>query len=329
MDAPVAWTGSSGHLLHEAWIPSWFRDGLAALIAELEAAAPPGLADRRTAFRQQGQTAKIKARSLALRREIAMSQLLDLRVELLVAVKLTRASALAKISMETPDFECSWQGNEFGIEVTTRARREVGSAMHDLLEEGLSGGPDVGVILIRSGKLLFSEDPARTAAIANQVVAAIQERVTAAAGQPVTGSIPMPELGLTAMLHDAGSMPGMRVTYEPPLADDQSEHHWNMAALQIKDPIEKKGRKTYGLPSIVVLDVSRLGPAGQAPVDASWTRKFRDELNACELGNLSGALVVRSELTSEILQPLCWRGEESLAAAAAAVLLVGQMPKAA
>lgn len=331
MDVPVAWTGSSGHLLHERWIPSWFRDGLAALIAELEAAAPPGLADRRTAFRQQGQTAKIKALSPALREEIAMNQLFDLRVELLLGVKLIRADVLTKISKETPDFECSWKGNEFGIEVTTRARREVGSAMHDLIEKGLSGGPDVGVTLIRTGKLLFSEDPAKTAAIADQVVTAIKERVTAAGGQPVTGSIPIPDLGLTAMLHDAGpvSAPGMRVTYEPPLTDEQREHHWKMAALQIKDPIEKKGRKTYGLPSIVVLDVSRLGSAGQASAEASWTGKFQDILDACELGNLSGALVVRSELTSEVLQPLCWWGEESLALAAAAVLLGGQMPKAA
>jgi hypothetical protein len=104
-----------------------------------------------------------------------MSQLLDLRVELLVAVKLIRAGVLTKISRETPDFECSWQGNEFGIEVTTRARREVGSAMHDLLEEGLSGGPDGGVILIRSGQLLFAEDPAKTAVIADRVVTAIRK----------------------------------------------------------------------------------------------------------------------------------------------------------
>jgi hypothetical protein len=34
-------------------------------------------------------------------------------------------------------------------------------------------------------------------------------------------------------------------------------------------------------------------------------------LDACELGNLGGALVVSSELTSDLLQPLCWRGEEA------------------
>jgi hypothetical protein len=297
VNVPVKWTGSSGHLLHDRQIPSWFRDGLAALIAELEAAAPPGLADRRTAFRQQGQTAKIKVLSPELRAETAMNQLLDLRLELLVAVKLIRAGALTKISKETPDFECSWQGKEFGIEVTTRARLEVGSAMHKLLERGLSSGPDIGVTLIRSGKLLFSEDPGRTAVIADRVVTAIKERAAAAAGRPVTGSIPIPELGLTAM--------------------------------QIKDPIENKGRKTYGLPSIVVLDVSRLGSARWEPAEASWTGKFQDVLDDCQLGNLGGALVVRSELGSEILEALCWRGEQSLAQAAAAVLLGGQMPKTA
>jgi len=331
VDVPAAWTGSSGHLLHEQWIFPPVRDALAALIAELDTAAPPGLAGTRTAFRQQGQAANVKALTPAQQRKVATSQLLDLRAELLVAVKLLRAGALMKISKQTPDFECSWQGNEFGIEVTTRTRQEVGAAMHDLLEEGLSGGPDVGVILIRSGKLLFSENPEETAAIADRVVAAIKERVAAAAGRPVTGSIPVPELGLTAMLHDGGPLcrPGMRVTYELPLTYDKWEYHWKMAARQIKDPIENKGRKAYGLPSIVVLDVSRLGSAGQEPADASWTHKFQDELDACQLGNLRGALVVRSELTSEIIEPLCWRGEQALALAVAAVLLGGQMPKAA
>jgi hypothetical protein len=51
MDVRATWTGSSGHLLHEPWVSPFFRDGLAALIAELEAAAPVGLADRRTASR--------------------------------------------------------------------------------------------------------------------------------------------------------------------------------------------------------------------------------------------------------------------------------------
>jgi hypothetical protein len=83
------------------------------------------------------------------------------------------------------------------------------------------------------------------------------------------------------------------------------------------------------LPSIVVLDVSRLGSAGQEPAEVSWTGKFQDVLDACKLGNLGGVLVVRSELRSEVLQSLCWRGEQALAQATAAALLGGQMPKAA
>jgi hypothetical protein len=328
VSVPVGWTGSSGHLLHEPWTPPWIRAGLAALISELEAAAPLGLDSTRTAFRTQGQIARIKARSPALRRDTAIGQLLDRRAELLVALKLVRAGVLAKISSRTPDFECSWQGSEFGIEVTTRTRPDVGEAMHNLLEEGLYDEPNIEVILARSERLLFSEDPHKTASIADRTVTAIKQRVAAAAGQPVTGNIPIPELGLTAMLHYVASNPGMRVTYEPPLTDEQWEHHWNMAALQIKDSIERKGRKTYALPSIVVLDVSRLGQAGREPADASWMGKFQDVLDACDLGNLSGALVVRSELVSENLHPLCWRGDDSLAAIAATMLLGGQLPEA-
>jgi hypothetical protein len=318
VDVPVTWTGSCGHLVQEPWTPPWIRDGLAALISELEAAAPPGLGGIRTTLRQQGAT----------QRDNAISRLLDQRVELVIAAKLVRAGVLARISRQTPDFECRGQGSEFGIEVTTRARREVGSELHDLLEEGLFEEPDIEVILERSDdRLLFSEDRAKTAPVADCVITAIKERVAAAAGQSVSGRILIPEFGFTAVLHHVVSRPGMRVTFEPPLTDEQWEHHWKMAALQIKDRIEKKGSKPYALPSIVVLDVSRLGAAGKVPADASWMGKFQDVLDGCELGNLSGAVVMRSKLVSELLHPLCWRGDDQLVAAAMTPLF-GGLPKA-
>jgi hypothetical protein len=324
VDVPVTWTGPRGHLLHESWTPPWIRDGLTALISELEAAAPPGLDHTRAAFRSQGQLTKLGSLSPVQRRDTAISRLLDQRVELLVAMKLAHAGILTKISSGTPDFECSWQGREFGIEVTTRARLDVGAAMHNLLEEGLRGEPNIEVILARTGQPLFSKDPDELAAIAERIVTAIKERVAAAAGEPLAGGIPIPELGLTAMLHSVVSDPGMRVTYESPLTEEQWDHHWRMAALQIKDSIEKKGRKTYALPSIVVLDVSRLGAAGQMPAEASWMGRFQNILDTCELGNLDGAVVMRSELVTENVHPLCWRGEESLVAATVAALLDGR-----
>jgi hypothetical protein len=60
-------------------------------------------------------------------------------------------------------------------------------------------------------------------------------------------------------------------------------------------------------------------------------RQFQEALDSCELSNLGGVLVVRSQLTSEILEALCWRGDSSLAVAVAigAVPFDAQMPKAA
>jgi hypothetical protein len=163
--------------VQEPWTPPWIRDGLAALISELEAAAPPGLGGMRTTFRQQRQIAKINALPLTMQRDNAIGRLLDQRVELVIAVKLVRAGVLARISRQTPELECREQGSEFGIEVTTRARREVGSEFHDLLEEGLFEEPDIEVNLERSDdRLLFSEDPAKTAAVADRVITAIKER---------------------------------------------------------------------------------------------------------------------------------------------------------
>jgi hypothetical protein len=179
-------------------VPPWFGDGLAALITELEAAGPPGLGDRRTAFRQQGQVAGSRVLSALQRRESGWAQLLEQRAELLVGVQLLRAGVLRRMGKETPDFECRWQRTEFGVEVTTRARPETASAMHDLLETGLQDGPDVGVTLTRTGKLLFSEDPVKTATMADQVITRIKEMATVAAGQPLSGRIPIPELGLAA-----------------------------------------------------------------------------------------------------------------------------------
>lgn len=325
MDVPIEWAGLSGHMLHQPWVPPWFRDGWAELIAEHEAAAPPGLDRMRTAFKTQGQiekgSRKFRQLSVLQRQAQASDQLLDQRVELLVSIRLLRAGVLTRIRRETPDFDCRWGEFEFGVEVTTRARREVGAALHAVLERGLWDGPDVSITLMRSGKLLFSRDPAVIAGIAGRVIDEVKERGARALDLPLSGSVPVPELGLTTVLSPGAgvSRPGMRVTYESLLAAEEWDYHWEMAARQIQDTIEEdKGPKTYALPSIVVLDVSRLGEAGKTP-RGPWTSKFQHVLDTCKLGNLGGALLVRSTLTSQVLEPLCWRGDSSLLPAVRAV----------
>jgi hypothetical protein len=50
-------------------------------------------------------------------------------------------------------------------------------------------------------------------------------------------------------------------------------------------------------------------------------------LDGCDIGNLGGVMMTRSQLTSEALEALCWRGEltRTVALAVGAVLLGNQM----
>jgi hypothetical protein len=55
--------------------------------------------------------------------------------------------------------------------------------------------------------------------------------------------------------------PGVRVVYDSALifTEEEWEHRWKMAALQVEDKVEGKGKKKYESPSIAVVDISRLG----------------------------------------------------------------------
>jgi len=329
MNLPTSWTGRNRHVLCEPWAPPQVVTSFGSLMAELDAAAVPGLAGTRSAFMAQGQVDAGSAKFMALpesqRIAIAMEQILALHVELLVAAQLQRAGALKHIRRDTPDFGCRSGQGEFGVEVTTRARPEVVDALHSELERGLQDGPDVDVTLERNGALLFSEDPAVVAAVSDRVVAEIRDSVATVAGQPYAGgSLPVPKLGLTVRW-TAGTGIGMaraRVVFEDAVmfSADQWTHHWEFAALQVKDTIEKKGQKNYPLPSLLVVDVSRLGETSRWLADEGIAA-FRAVVDSCEMGNLRGVLLVRSVLTAGGILPLCHRLDKSVALAAAAVIL--------
>lgn len=326
MNIPATWTGSGGHVLLEPWVPSQIRDGFAELITELEAVAPAGLANTRRAFRTRGQVGQQPQGTMtpSQLQVNAIDGLLNLRFELLVAAQLLRAGALTQIRPDTPDFDCHWGNYDFGVEVTTRARDEVGAALEQAMERALWDGPTVKVTLTRSGRLLFSESPAKIAAISDRIVAQISAAAAQCTTQPSFGDVPVPELGLTAKWHsDTGfSMPGARVVYESVMTftAEEWQYHWAMATRQVQDTIEEKGSKTYSMPSIAVVDVSRLGETSRL-LSGEAIEKYRGVLDQSRLGNLHGALLVRTTLTSRVIEPLCWRGDETALRAIGAVVL--------
>jgi hypothetical protein len=307
VDVPKTWA-PDGHVLRESWLWPPILAAIAELIADLEAAAPEGLDGMRRRFRDLGRTDSATA----------ITQLLDARFELLVATRLARAGALQRIRTDTPDFDCCWDGSEFGVEATTRAREEIGSALERAMEQGQWGDTDVHVTLTRTGELLFSEPPELIAEISNRMIAQITEAVAAAGHKPLKhGNIPIPEFGLNAAW-TAGTgigFPGARVAFQATLTFTEEEwaHHWKMAAWQVKDTVEEKGKKEYESPSIVVVDISRLGETSRL-LGADGITRYQQILDDCNLGNLRGALLVRTTLASQVIEPLCARLEDPMLA---------------
>jgi hypothetical protein len=218
--------------------------GTTELIADLEVAAPEGLDGIRRRFRDLKRTDIVTA----------TTQLLNARFELLVASHLARAGTLRRTRADTPDFDCCWDGSDVGVEVTTRAREEIGSALERVMEEGQWGGTDVHVTLTRTGTPLFSVAPELIAKTSDQIIAAIS-----VAGDKglAHGNIPIPEFGLSAAWTAGAGIgfPGARVAYESPLmsTEEEWENYWKMAAMQVKNTVEGKGKKEYQSPSIAVV----------------------------------------------------------------------------
>jgi hypothetical protein len=312
VNVPQSWA-RDGHVVRDPRIWPVIRAGIATLIADLEAAKPASLDGMRRRFCEMPR----------LDDAVAIPRLLEARFELLVASNLAQVGALQRIRADTPDFDCRWDGADLGIEATTRAREEIASALERAMEQGQWGDVDVHVTLTRTGKLLFSEPPEMIAEVGERVTAEITKAIgDGGSGQLKRGNIPIPEFGLSAMW-TAGvgiGLPGVRVAYDSVLTftEEEWEYHWKMAAMQVKNTVEGKGKKRYDSPSIAVVDISRLGETSRL-LSADGIAKYQQTLDDCNLGNLRGALLVRTTLTSRFIESLCARidGPEELAALAA------------
>ena len=197
------------------------------------------------------------------------------------------------------------------------------------MEQGQWGDADVHVTLTRTGRLLFSEAPELISETSDRVIAQIIEAIAAAGNKTLGhGNVPIPEFGLNAAWTAGAGIgfPGARVAYQSALTftEEEWEHHWKMAAWQVKDTVEGKGKKKYESPSIAVVDISRLGKTSRL-LDADGIARYQQTLDDCNLGNLRGALLVRTTLTSRAIEPLCTRVEDSVQLAALVDQLTGNL----
>lgn len=294
---PAEWIGTNGHVLTEPWIPPEFLENLDVLLSRLDQHDPGGLAHKREEFRKYGQRAG---------RHEAFAQLLEARAELIVAWKLLSAGAKLKIRKDTPDFECQIAGRCFGVEVTTRARDDIDGVLRARLRDALPGANDCMIRLRRLEPPVFKLPPGQLDAIVQQITEAV------ATGQHA--SLPFPQAAMVAEV-----MPGMGIGLEvsvPAEMPHDWDAHWRAAARELTNTVQGKAGKAYAVDSVLAIDVSRLGWAGQWPADSSWTTIFAQVLDECDWGPLKGIILFRSPLwnhtdpAAQMLEPLCVRGDD-------------------
>lgn len=299
------WIGT-GHLLSQPWIPAEFVANTAALTARLDqrAASPHSLgrlASKRRDFRAYGQLPDADA---------AFDQLWRLRSELVVADRLLDAGVEVTIGRETPDPECSWTDWTFGVEITTRHPAEIEYTLRSRLSELGQSGAGCIVYLRRTEPLIFTMPPGAMHSAVERVVQAV-----IAGDQAV---VALPEAGFTArIVQGAGILPQAHVATEDMPFPGHSTSYWSTLARQIITSVQEKASKTYTIPSVLALDISRLGWCGKWPIDVSWTKAFDDVLDKdCTWGPLTGVVLFRSWLwdhsdpTTNTLQVVTVRGSD-------------------
>lgn len=227
-------------------------DAFEDLIAPLEALAPLRWEGKRRTFR-------------SLR---ADHEFLELRAELVIAAKLTRASAgfeFGDTSTLNPDFVLA---SGLGIEVTSRAPAGI-EGLYEALENALGVTPSASV------HLTFDPYPVRikseeAEALARDVLEVARLAETTRSGGVVERVVRDPangvEVGLQAQVLPVPSLgSGVRITWETVSADLTAPMAAVESQLALVLQDERKLRQASVMPCLLAVDIARLGSGWMRP----------------------------------------------------------------
>lgn len=273
MDRPLptlaAWTSNiEEHPFNPDRIAGWkgIGESLELILDDLERWAPKGLDSRRSMFRSQWKN---------------FDALLNLRSELAIAASMARNHVNFEFMRDSPDFLCSTSDGLLGVEVTTRQRNDI-VRLHDALEARLIDSQGLHIVLHRIGNE-FKFDQTRL----NEIV----DGVALAAGTGENQTVPLLWAGITASIwQDTHSGTGAQVVWDGGIDLDK---HWLGVAKELTSSVWEKGSKNYPVPTIAVIDITRLGETSHWPAD-EIPKNLTGQITIDNAGSLEGVILVQS-----------------------------------
>jgi hypothetical protein len=227
------------HPLYGPLNPAPFVLAFEGILQPLEEAQPLRLSRKRDAF--------ASART--------PEAVLEQRAELLAASVLARAEIRFEFGAERPDLLLA--GRTGGIEVGSRALDDP-RALHDQLEVAIAQQEGVQILLTFDKRLVK---------LGAENVANIVRAVTEAVWERRDTSLRFDSAGLTVAITTGTGM-GPSVVFEGPFFGQPEsaalDQHFFEVEREIQNKIDEKARKTYDVPTALLLDFSRVG--------ISWVR---------------------------------------------------------
>jgi hypothetical protein len=210
---------------------------------------------------EQAQPARIARKRQAFRGMTQLRELLEQRAELLAASLLVRSGVPFEFAADHPDLVID--GGRCGIEVTTR-RLDDRRALHGLLELALQG-LDLQAVLTFDGRPLKVGE-ATVDRIVGQVVDGVREGQT---------SFRFEDIGLTVgVVHDVGYPDGQVVVSGAAVTGSQLTEHMAQVEREVGNAVVRKRRQASAMPTVLLVDISRLGEAWLRP-GSNWTGALR------------------------------------------------------